>query len=89
MEDGYGIAVYETALRYGGPEDDGWYYETGSLIHSESGMATEAIAIRRATELREGEYEDTCVYSVLITDPGEDVPKFYPEFCPEFCSPYE
>jgi hypothetical protein len=26
------VAVYDTALAYGGPEEGGWWYDTGSLV---------------------------------------------------------
>ena len=28
----YVVAAYDTALVYGGPEEGGWWYDTGSLV---------------------------------------------------------
>ena len=35
------IAVYETDRVYGGPEEGGWWYETGELVHKVTVAASE------------------------------------------------
>lgn len=51
------IGVYEVDTVYGGPEEGGWWYDTGELIRVEV-VHCETCAIRRTNELRE-EYPDT------------------------------
>lgn len=93
MSEGYGVAVYEIDLVYGGPEEGGWYFNTGTLVHSEI-AGTEEMASKRAIELAEGEYRSTAraywvnyrggQYSVRVTHPGKEVPEFYPEVHPSY-----
>jgi hypothetical protein len=46
------VAVYAVDRAYGGPEEGGWWYDTGQRIHLEV-VTTEERAIRRREELRE------------------------------------
>lgn len=93
MKDGYGVAVYEIDRAYGGPEEGGWWFDTGELVHFEI-VGTSEAATARALELSDGEYRNTGnvgsvnysggSYSVRVTDPGEVVPTRFPETAPHY-----
>ena len=48
---GYGVAVYAVDSSYGGPEEGGWWYDTGELIEVEI-WPNQALAKDRAEALR-------------------------------------
>ena len=47
----YVLAVYERGLAYGGPEEGGWYYDTGELVRIVGCVANEDKAYARARRL--------------------------------------
>lgn len=50
------LSVYELDRNYGGPEEGGWWYDSGRLVHVEAAPASMGINIPdRIKELR-GEY---------------------------------
>jgi hypothetical protein len=50
--------VYEMDRRYGGPEEGGWWYDTGTLVHSETTF-TKEFAHFRARRLLETDFKST------------------------------
>lgn len=93
MKDGYGVAVYEIDRAYGGPEEGGWYYDTGYLVHFEV-VGTHEAATAHALHLRDGKYRNIGnvgsvnysggAYSVSVTSPNEFVPAHFPETAPHY-----
>jgi hypothetical protein len=61
------IGVYEAHQHYGGPEEGGWWYESGDLIEVWR-ADTEADAIDKADELREKYPRTGKRYSVIGGD---------------------
>jgi len=54
MKDAYVVAFYRIDREYGGPEEGGWYYDSGSLIRVSRVTFDEAEAMRivaRANDL--------------------------------------
>lgn len=96
MDLGYGVAVYDVDRLYGGPEEGGWWYNVGELIHADNGngMWSFADAIRRSEELQDGVYRNRGnlysvnyaggAYEIRITDPGETPVAFFPERPPHY-----
>lgn len=85
------VAVYEVSRNYGGPEEGGWWYDSGTLIltdHCES--EDQAKEVREA--LRNGEFQKTSKrYSVLGGDDydveiyhDKTPPKFFPAERPRY-----
>lgn len=65
----YYANVYEVRQVYGGPEEGGWWYTTGSPVLSEA-FSEEENAAERVVQLRE-EYPDTG-YSSSVAPRGAD-----------------
>lgn len=83
------VTVYDTDRAYGGPEEGGWYYDTGSVVLSRQVPSQDAERVR--AELREkypytGKrysviYPGTGDYDVVISDtPGADYPQYTPRY---------
>lgn len=51
MRTRYIVAVYDCAQAFGGREEGGWYYDTGSLVRVSSVHADEPAAISRCCRL--------------------------------------
>lgn len=51
MKTRYIVAVYDCAQARGGPEEGGWYYDTGSLVRVSSVHVDEESAIARCSRL--------------------------------------
>ena len=83
----YGVAVYELDRLGGGPEEDGWSYNMGQLVHRETGLRDKEAALRRREELENGEFRNAGdlysvnysggAYEVRVVLPGDDVPRFW------------
>ena len=80
------VAMYETDRAYGGPEEGGWYFNTGDLVQGTQRSFTwedepqaqiymEVLLRRTAT---------TRGYEVRVW-PQEDAPKHYPDRRPYYC----
>lgn len=90
----YGVAVYALDRVYGGPEEGDWWYNTGQLVHRETGFCDKEAAFRRLNELENGEFKTTGdlysinyrggAYEVRVVFPGDDVPEFFPERTPVY-----
>jgi len=50
----YVIAVYELDRSYGGPEEGGWWYDTGSLVRIHKVVKSEDQAYKIARRLNQG-----------------------------------
>ena len=89
------IAVYEVDRAYGGPEEGGWYFDTGELVYCEpiaEGTTPEDVQARReALKAEWFDPEARPVHSVLYhggqyevtTAKGVPVP-FYPAEIPRY-----
>ena len=51
MRTRYVVAIYDCAQAYGGPEEGGWYYDTGSLLRIHSVHSNEDAAYDRCRRL--------------------------------------
>lgn len=88
----YGVAVYELDRYYGGPEEGGWWYNGGTLVHEEIGYPDEDSASARVKELESGEFRTTGdlysvvyrggAYDVRLIRPGVAVPDRFSEYQP-------
>lgn len=82
------VNVYEVSRNYGGPEEGGWWYDTGHCVETRR-CATRADAERVQAALRD-EYPRTGRrssvlggddYEVVIEDgPGRDYPEHRPHY---------
>lgn len=50
----YVVAVYELDRSYGGPEEGGWWYTTGSLVRVHSVEKSEEEAYRKCRRINQG-----------------------------------
>lgn len=83
------VNVYEVNRRYGGPEEGGWYYDTGELILCKKFYDNDS-AQDYAESLRD-KYPNTGKrysvlggedYNIWLEDSvGEDFPKETPYYC--------
>jgi hypothetical protein len=82
------VNVYEVDRAYGGPEEGGWYYDTGTLVLSRQVPTADAESVR---ENLRGEYPNNGRsssviyrggdYRVCIEDgPGADYPECRPHY---------
>ena len=85
------VAAYEVTREYGGPEEGGWWYDTGVLICKQVVMTEdEAIALR--DEWQQTDFPFTRKrYSVLGGEDydvtyydGTAVPEFFPKVRPHY-----
>ena len=86
----WSVALYETDRRYGGPEEGGWYYDTGSLIEMNKVRVFEDLAEAEAyldklwdeipSEHKRG---DTRVVAMGWTEclPARHWPQCRPHYC--------
>lgn len=89
------VAVYERDRHYGGPEEGGWWYDSGKLVYTELCYTVEWARVR-ADRLAEGEYRRTDDrgrvnyrhgdYGIEIWQVERDgmPPEFYPETRPYY-----
>ena len=85
----YYVNVYRVDQAFGGPEEGGWYYETGELVMHETYHQSE-VAESRAMVLRLTYKDGKNRYSVMPKDDdfivrvedhiGEDYPKVRPHY---------
>lgn len=87
------VNVYEVDRAYGGPEEGGWYYDTGRLMATYQISGSYDYVEELIDNLRNGEWEQTgnsgsVVYvggdyefEVTLGAPGPD---FYPEETPRY-----
>jgi hypothetical protein len=83
------VNVYEVDRAYGGPEEGGWYYDTGRLVLSRQVPSADAESVRAS--LRE-QYPSTGKSSSVIypgygdytihldSEPGADYPDYTPHY---------
>ena len=86
----YIVAVYDTGLKYGGPEEGGWWYDAGRLVRMVRMFRSEQRAYDYAQKLNarlrsrefgpnKGKHEYTSVLSE-----GEVAAQVHENSCPEF-----
>lgn len=85
------VNVHMVHRCYGGPEEGGWWFDTGELVEVWA-MPNEAAAKAKASALEMGEYSNddrrplhsVCsngVYRVTVSDtPGQDWPERFPRY---------
>jgi len=98
MKDFYLVAIYLEDMRYGGPEEGGWYYNTGQLVRVAKGFNSEQTAIAYCCRLnhklksrRFGPNRDRREMSSVLSE-GEywaqvhenEAPKGYPDQKPRY-----
>ena len=87
------VAVYELGRHFGGPEEGGWWWTSGELVHVE-GADSEELAYERCDVLREGKYKDTAdlysvsyrghgAYEIRVVTDGQPVESF-PDEVPQY-----
>lgn len=83
------VGVYEVYRCYGGPEEGGWWYDSGSLILAEM-YDTYDEALQRGSEL-EVEWPDNNTYTSVVYSGGDyrvridtEPPRNYPEDRPRY-----
>jgi len=82
------VNVYEITRCYGGPEEGGWWYDTGVTLISEEVSNMEEAYNRRLELLEDYPRTDRRYsvlggddYDILIEDtPGEDFPAYRPRY---------
>lgn len=78
MQPRFYVNVYEHSREYGGPEEGGWWYDTGSNGYIWNSYKSLDAAESRATELRKS--IDKC-YRVRVE---EHLPRDWPEGRPHY-----
>jgi hypothetical protein len=84
----YYVAIYETNQEYGGPEEGGWWYDTGERVTDPVAFATRDEAVAYADTLRpevaemnEGRYRPSSVMCngwFAVEWHRDESPEFYP-----------
>lgn len=81
----WSVGVYETGRSYGGPEEGGWWYDTGSRIDPHKQRVFEDIAEARKyqQELRDhyNEHQDVAVLGFTEQLPVAGYPNRRPRYC--------
>lgn len=84
------ITLHECSMRYGGPEEGGWYYEQGWPIRTVC-IFSKKQAIREAIKLEEyareelGERKDNLGWNAWSVSFSDGYAKAYPEERPYYC----
>lgn len=52
------VAIYDESRQYGGPEEGGWYYNTGELLGVDSAWTNEDVAWEKARNWNEAEHTE-------------------------------
>lgn len=78
----YLVATYDTERTYGGPEEGGWYYDRGKLVHVVKRFATEGEANDYCRQMNAGfrEYKSNYRAQVHIGN----APRFSPSSRPHY-----
>lgn len=86
----YWAVIYDEGQGYGGPEEGGWWFNTGQLEEAE-GFYTRSEALERVSEWREsGDWDDTgyrySSYGIYVEElpSGKEPLESYPEFQPHY-----
>jgi hypothetical protein len=84
------ICVYECSTAYGGPQEGGWYYETGwplktICVFSKKQAIREAIRAEAETEEQLGNRKDYLGWNAWCVNFDVEYAKPYPEERPYYC----
>ena len=98
MKDFYLVAIYLEDMRYGGPEEGGWYYNVGVLVRVVKGFNSEQTAIAYCRRMNDklksrqfGPNRNRREMSSVLSE-GEywaqvhenEAPKWYPDSKPHY-----
>ena len=84
------VAWYETDMRYGGPEEGGWYYEQGwpiqqVCVFSRKQAIREAIRLHEEALQEAGEERDYLGWNNFTIDYRTEWAQPYPQERPYYC----
>ncbi len=89
MSKTYVVAVYDCAQQYGGPEEGGWWYDTGSLVRLMASFRSEDAACAYARRLNNkldsrkvGPNQGKREYTSVVSD-GEYRAMVFDDYCPK------
>lgn len=84
------ITLHECCMRYGGPEEGGWYYQQGwpvktICVFSKKQAIKEAIKLQQWAEKEFGECKDYLGWDTWSISFADGYAKAYPEERPYYC----
>jgi len=84
------ITLHECAMRYGGPEEGGWYYQQGwpvktICVFSKKQAIREAIKLQEWAEEEYGERKDYLGWDTWSVSFSNGYAKAFPEERPYYC----
>ena len=77
----YHLNEYRTCQSYGGPEEGGWWFETGEFVQCHGIFASQETASDSRDKVESGGEVDLRNPIFVEPDPGADYPQERPYYC--------